>query len=350
MAKMFYTVEEAAQKLGLSEPDIQKMVEDGKLQQFRDRDQVMFKREQVDEMFSLSQTQQVGAPGADDTARITADGTDRIEADGTDEIRGDGTDRIRAEETDRIKPDGTDRIKPDATDRISVADSIADQAAQTAAIDLMAETTKVAPTESPKSATATGISVFDADEIGSVDPMAQTQVTSSFAGDDDELTLESVGSGSGLLDLTREADDTSLGAVELLEDLGSGEGSDVAMSGSSTGLFDAAGGVESAPELAELEAAGASSAAAYMVEETDPPGDGFGGGMLMGVFGVLAVALIITVTGMRGLVVKLTDFFAESPDKLMMWAIVALALPCVVFCIIGWMMGKSRVRKEMLGG
>lgn len=56
-----------------------------------------------------------------------------------------------------------------------------------------------------------GISVFDDDELDvETDPMGETQISS---GVDD---FEAVGSGSGLLDLTQESDDTSLGA-ELLD-------------------------------------------------------------------------------------------------------------------------------------
>ncbi|HWL92247.1 MAG TPA: helix-turn-helix domain-containing protein [Phycisphaerae bacterium] len=59
--------------------------------------------------------------------------------------------------------------------------------------------------------TRAGISVFDEEELGvPSDPMGETQISSGF----DEM--DSVGSGSGLLDLTQESDDTSLGA-ELLD-------------------------------------------------------------------------------------------------------------------------------------
>tara|TARA_A100000171_G_scaffold50869_1_gene63392 strand:- start:2081 stop:2926 length:846 start_codon:yes stop_codon:yes gene_type:complete len=48
MAKMFYTLEEAAAKLGMSDSDVQSLAESGQLQEFRDRDKLMFKVEQVD--------------------------------------------------------------------------------------------------------------------------------------------------------------------------------------------------------------------------------------------------------------------------------------------------------------
>ncbi len=68
--------------------------------------------------------------------------------------------------------------------------------------------------EAPKPAAPAarkGISVFDDDELEiESDPMGETQIAASVK------ELDSVGSGSGLLDLTRESDDTSLGA-ELLD-------------------------------------------------------------------------------------------------------------------------------------
>ncbi|MBK8267207.1 MAG: helix-turn-helix domain-containing protein [Planctomycetes bacterium] len=59
--------------------------------------------------------------------------------------------------------------------------------------------------------TKPGISVFDEEELGvPSDPMGETQISSGVE------EFDSVGSGSGLLDLTQESDDTSLGA-ELLD-------------------------------------------------------------------------------------------------------------------------------------
>ena len=48
MAKLFYSLEDAAQRLGKSTDEIQEMAASGQLQEFRDRDSLVFKREQVD--------------------------------------------------------------------------------------------------------------------------------------------------------------------------------------------------------------------------------------------------------------------------------------------------------------
>ena len=62
--------------------------------------------------------------------------------------------------------------------------------------------------------TAGGISIFDADDLEEADPAAVTQLSDlqdSDAGIGD-VSLESFGSGSGLMDLTRDAgDDTAMG-------------------------------------------------------------------------------------------------------------------------------------------
>ena len=48
MAKMFYSLEEAAQKLGMDVDDVTALTESGQLQEFRDQDKIMLKVEQVD--------------------------------------------------------------------------------------------------------------------------------------------------------------------------------------------------------------------------------------------------------------------------------------------------------------
>ncbi len=48
MAKMFYTLEEVCSKLEKDEDEVRAMVQTGQIQEFRDRDKLMFKVEQID--------------------------------------------------------------------------------------------------------------------------------------------------------------------------------------------------------------------------------------------------------------------------------------------------------------
>ena len=95
-----------------------------------------------------------------------------------------------------------------------------------------------------------GVNVFDDDEVDeAVDPLAQTAVT-DVAG----LGVDGVGSGSGILDLTRESDDTSLGA-ELLEEIYSEE--------------EEEGGGDAAVEMGEATRAGLDEAVTEEPEEAE---------------------------------------------------------------------------------
>lgn len=52
--KMFYTSKEAAKKLGIKEAEIRYLGQIGQLQEFMDRDQLMFKKEQVDLLYATT--------------------------------------------------------------------------------------------------------------------------------------------------------------------------------------------------------------------------------------------------------------------------------------------------------
>ncbi|MEL7088816.1 MAG: hypothetical protein AAGL98_10325 [Planctomycetota bacterium] len=269
MAKMFYTLEEASERLGLEADAIKEMAASGKLQQFRDRDKLMFKREQIDQLASPGDS----AEGGSSLGIPLAD------------------------------------AGPDDTDAISLADSMASGVGE-----------PVDPKE------GTGISVFDAGEVEPADPMAQTQVTQPQI-DDEELALESVGSGSGLLDLTRESDDTSLGA-ELLDEIYPGSG-DTGVSSSadfglesavgSSGVFEGALSMETgtsgpsglanltdtgepgsmdAPVAGGMVTSGADSYAA--IDDSDPAGSALGAGLLIGATVALIIGLIVVAAAIAG--------------------------------------------------
>ena len=48
MAKLFYTLEEACSKLSKTEEDVRAMAQSGQLEEMRDGDQILFKRQQID--------------------------------------------------------------------------------------------------------------------------------------------------------------------------------------------------------------------------------------------------------------------------------------------------------------
>ncbi|MEM6392286.1 MAG: helix-turn-helix domain-containing protein [Planctomycetota bacterium] len=310
MAKMFYKLSEAAEKLGVDEQTVRDMAARGELQQFRDRDELMFKRDQIDAKAADSNADTVSAEAS------AADMT--LDESGTIQLADSGE-----------------------ADAISLAD---DTSAGTGSFNL------------EDSRDATGVSVFDAGEVEPADPLAQTQVTEPMI-DDEDLALESVGSGSGLLDLTRESDDTSLGA-ELLDDIytGSDTGSDIKMDSAvgSSGVFDSAVNMEtSESSIGSLDTLSDADAPAVVetvsgpvaidAEPYDGAGSGFSAGMLIGCTLALVAGLIVMVAAIGGVPSKVETLLISEPGEFAMvaYAFGGLLVASVVFGVIGLVVGKA---------
>ncbi len=278
MAKMFYTLEEAADKLGTTSDAVKGMVTSGQLKEFRDRDKIILKVEQVD---LLAHKEEGGVPLGDS--------------------HGGGSSLS-----------------------LSLEDSGAGSGSGSGAAVSIEETAKE----------KSGISIFDTEDLEAADPSALTQVSNTGA---QELTMDSVGSGSGLLDLTREGDDTSLGA-DLLEDVYSGEEGAEQTEGetqAASGLFETS---TAASDVSAAAAGGAGAMTMVMAEPYDGPGSGLMGGMALGTVAVVGLALAATVLGIVGVmenpVVKL---FPPNP---FIW-MGAFAGVILVFGLIGWVLGRK---------
>ena len=231
MAKMFYSLTEAADRLGKSEDDVREMVSRGEIQEFLSGDDHVFKVEQIDLL--------AGDEDAGDFGMIPL----------VDSSEGSALGLV------------------DSSSESALGGSVGG---------------------------GSGISVFDADELEEADPSAQTQMTADGGGDLESVSLESFGSGSGLMDLTRESDDTSLGADGLLDDLYSG---DEAGAGEALGGADLFEGAAVAEGLAEAEGAAPAPAA---VEFVDGRGSGLVGGLAVGVVATLGLGIAVGLMGVMG--------------------------------------------------
>lgn len=243
MAKMFYTLEEAASKLGMSESDVQSLAESGQLQEFRDRDKLMFKVEQVD--------------------LLAGDGD------------GDGEEEITLADT-----------SPGEVEPISLSSS--------------GSGTSVSLEGSGED---TGVSIFEPEDGETADANADTLVSDSPMGGSG-FNMDAGASGSGLAQLAFEPDDTSLGG-NLLDDLASD--SQAGSTGGGTGIGDTAlgGSVPGALfEGGDNESEFAPSASPMMAQAGAEPYDGAAsglfGGMALGMVLVLMAALAVMVLGMTG--------------------------------------------------
>ncbi|MDG2054174.1 MAG: helix-turn-helix domain-containing protein [Phycisphaerales bacterium] len=296
MAKMFYTLEEAASRLGKSEDEVREMAKTGQLQEFRDREKLMFKIEQIDLLTG----------GDEDTGDSVLD----LDAPG-----GSGLDLAATSDsglglTGGEAPGGSGM-------GLSGSDIGGGQGASggSSMMDLSGAGASNAETDFG--------SLSDQE-----DPSGGTQVGAAF----EELSLEAVGSGSGLLDLTRESDDTSLGA-ELLEEVYSSEDDQVEIPANASGLFEAAGTDSATEHLRATEM----NQMAYVPEVYDGVGSGWSAGLLIGGLVALVLVAICSILMLSGTTPKLAIPFA---DGLWIWTLGLVGI-AVVLAIIGGFAGRA---------
>jgi hypothetical protein len=256
MAKMYYSEQEAAQKLNCSVSDLDKFVRDQQLRVYRDGAKKMYKASEVDAM----------SGGAGEIELAPADSADAV----------------RLTETDMPRT----------------------------------------PTKEDTVISAEGISIFDDEdlEIEAADPMAKTQISAAI---EDQVALEGVGSGSGLLDLTRESDETSLGA-EVLDHID--------MEGAAPAGAELAGAYGATHEVI---------VPAQMVEETDPQ-SGLFGGLTTGLAVVMLAMVLVAVAAITGVVPEIVATMADNAVGVIVGAIVL----CIIGAVIGWFVGKSAVERQ----
>ncbi|HOD83320.1 MAG: hypothetical protein BWX88_01613 [Planctomycetes bacterium ADurb.Bin126] len=267
--KMYYNEAETAQKLGIPVADLGKLVRDDKLRVFQDGSRKMYKVDEVDKLAGDTGGGEFDAEIALQPAEQSSLGAITL---------GDSDDTIASSKEDTV-------------------------------------------------ITADGISIFDEEdlEIEAADPMAKTQIAPSL---DDQVALEGVGSGSGLLDLTRESDDTSLGA-EVLDHIDDVEGA-VGSGISSEGAIEEIATVQAEEPVQVIEVpVGA-------VEEMDAS-SGLFGGFLIGAMIVMVVISAVIFSVMLGQ----SPAYLEELRKNMVLVLISAVLVTVMAGVLGMFIGKS---------
>ncbi|MBP7933934.1 MAG: helix-turn-helix domain-containing protein [Phycisphaerae bacterium] len=235
--KMYYNLEEATAKLGCTEDQLRGMVRAGRLREFRDAGKVHYRVDDVDRLASVSgdnvQLEGSGeltlsvedshdlpaAKGDSGAGRKgkSSDSNAPVDLGGSDSgllsLSGSGSGELQLEDSDTAAPPAKPgKAAAKAKESSGTGDALSLEEVDKEAVDGMKKDDTVI--------TNIGISVFDDEDLEiAVDPMAKTVVA---AGGDEHIALDGSGAGSGLLDLTRESDDTSLGA-ELLEGIDMGD-------------------------------------------------------------------------------------------------------------------------------
>jgi len=280
MGKMYYSEQDAAERLNITAEELKVLVEQGKLMSYIDGGQRIYKADQVDALAPPR-------PGGQ-----KAEGPSEIELTPADSGAGDSI---------ALTPADTG-----AGD--SVALSAADEAPRPAGKDDTVITSE-------------GISIFDDEdlEIEAGDPMAKTAISPSV---EEQISLDGVGSGSGLLDLTRESDDTSIGA-EVLEHI---DVESAVPSGTVAGLTQEPTLTE---EVSVLEAP-------TVVEEIDASVGAFSG-LVLGAAVVMMVIGAVVVPVMLGKEPPYLEALQQNLRLVLGGGVVVMA----ILAIVGYLIGKS---------
>jgi len=372
MAGMFYSLQEAAEKLNKTEDDLQQLVTDGKLREFRDGPNVLFKVEEVEAL--MSDADVIGpeeVPG-EDVPELESSMLEAVEPDASEaEIPMEEAMELDTSESDIPELEALDTgfaelEIPEAEAEVPEMEGLevpktAEDTSGTEEIFLAPETgAPVMPsdlTDADTALTGMGTSVLgetDQDYEITDDTLAETAIPTGAAGTtpevpleeiEEDVNLDSFGSGSGLLDLSLQADDTSLGGI--LDEIytAEGEGPEPADVEGGSGAPMATGEDQMAPEeeMAVPQVMPEVSAIAAPLIEVAPDAQSNTLGMLL--FLPLLIVIYTTVIAMAGFKGVIPTILGTVQNFI--WYIMGGAA-VVTALVVGtaFMLGGDRTQKE----
>ncbi len=384
MAKLFYTIDEAAAKLGKTKTELLNLVGSGQLEEFKMHDQVHFKRAVIDQLvleevgdfvLPLDDSGAVGSESSrsgngGDELKFEDSGADAKPLDldlgldsglepgldlgldlGLDHGLDHGLDAplTLADSAAASKADSGERSAPSlgakpSSDELDLGldlglDDLASPStgnlAQASGLGLDLADSRASSPPRAAASDASG-SMAARSGVGSRDDSAAFP-TRGGVSDSGALSLETVGSGSGMLDLTGDADQSTMGAA-LLDDPGD-EGASGAPVVSASGIFaePAMAGAfeEEAPAAPRASSGGGTMMAGPATVDT--AGSGLGVGMLVvALVAVLVSALIVMGSRLSGG----SQLAAMITGDMLVW-VGALAAGTLIAGGIGFFVGRA---------
>ncbi len=378
MAGMFYSLEEVVEQLSITAEQVTQLVKDGKLKEFRDGDKVLFKVEQVQQL--AAESEEVVELAVDEEELIPLEAADDEDLaplasdDDEDLVIDDVLSPATADEEGQASSADVDdldleELNLDISSEGSSIELLLDETMEnTGDLDVLSEdTAPVAPSVSgigddidlaelsgaDTNVGTTGINVLaDTDDEYKLTSDTKSE-TAAFEADstgigslDDDLNMDSIGSGSGLLDLSLQADDTSLGAV--LDDIlpTAGEAAEAPLTAEESHMAEEADKI--------FEEAG-DSAVIPQASETRPMGQYFEpapdkvsnacGIMLVIPFLALIYAVIVVLMGTKGISPPIVSFAAsDGPMGMAMIWLIIISLSVIsllIFTVAALTSGKG---------
>ncbi|MGD0551783.1 MAG: helix-turn-helix domain-containing protein [Sedimentisphaerales bacterium] len=308
MAGMFYSIKEVSEKLGKSEDEVRQIVKSGRLREFRDGPNLLFKVDEVNSLLSDTSFMAVNKPS--DTAAAA-----KSEEAGADEI-------LLAPETTGTPEKGGEELQLTDADTQIVDDGI----------KVLGDTDSLS-------------------KEGSDETSGSPGKEASLEEIEKDASLDTFGSGSGLLDLSLQADDTSLGGIldEIYTPGGEGKapaaGEPAAASapaeGSAMEVAAEADQMISAEQFPETPvAAPAAMAMAY----AEPAPDAMSNALGVMLF-IPLLAVIYTIIAAISALSSVTPDIVKKSQAFIWYIAIGMAVASGLIAIMGMVMGRERKPK-----
>jgi len=297
MAGMFYSLKEAAEKLNKTEEEVQEIVKQGRLREFRDGPNLLFKVDEVEALMSDTGIIGLQEPSA-----------------APEEQQVDVDEILLAPEFSEAAPEDKGGLTDADT---TVASGGTDVLGETGAAGKTAEGAEDAVSKAEAGPDETFLVSSDETPVGSSAKESLEQI-------EEDVSLDSFGSGSGLLDLSLQADDTSLGGI--LDEIYAPEGEEQAQPAEAASAMDLTAETEqmlsdqtfdtSQPSVVQTP-----EAAAYLEPRSDALSDAFGLMLFLPLLLVFYTA-VVAVAGFS----DMTPAILEKVQSIIWYVLIGLAV------------------------
>lgn len=343
MAGMFYSLQEVIEKMQITKERIDELVRDGRLREFRDGANLLFKVDEVEAL--MADTSFMGAqqpsppePQTDQEPLLIDLEPAESEPEPADLSEADTGD-IGGEET--IVPEVSEAA---AAPPVEAAANISGQEAEvTEEISLepeFAESSQKGLSDADTILADEGtdlLSETDAAQETGADLLGATKAESDQASleqIEEDINLDTFGSGSGLLDLSLQADDTSLGGV--LDEIYTSEGDEEKGSGevSAAGVTAEAEEILSDEGLPAAEPAAVAMVPMYAEAQPDAISNAFGLVLFVPLLVVIYTAIVV-LAGFNNIM----PFVVEQTKGMIWYIAIGLAVLALVIIGVPFMLG-----------
>jgi hypothetical protein len=315
MAGMFYSIKEVSEKLGKSEDEVRQIVKGGRLREFRDGPNLLFKVDEVNSL--LSDTSFMAANKPSDTPAAA-----KNEEAGADEI-------LLSPETAGPAEKADEELQLTDADTQIVDDGI----------KVLGDTD------------ASGKKGSDETFKGLDETSGSPGQEASLEEIEKDANLDTFGSGSGLLDLSLQADDTSLGGIldEIYTPGGEGKApaagepaaDKAAAEGSAMEVAAEADQMLSADQFHETPVAASAAAAMAYVESAPDAMSNALGVMLF----IPILAVVYTIIAAISALSSVTPDIVKMSQSFIWYIAIGMAVASVLIAIVGMAMSGEKKPK-----